>query len=130
MRTETINFQVTQKDIDNGRGGDCGFCAVALAVSRKLKTPMYVGTASFQPTCFSMDSVLLPREIVKFIRAFDTQKTKLPDSLTEPLEPIRFSVDVPVKWLETFVRKHKGWLATKKASGKKGTSAISKTTKT
>jgi len=125
MATQTIHFQVTQKDIDNGRGGDCGLCAVALAISRRLKTPMHVGTASFQPAYFSMDSILLPHETITFIRKFDLQKRSLPGSYREPVKPIRFSVNVPVKWLEAFARKRKDWLA-----AKKGTNAISKTIKT
>lgn len=118
METKTINFQITQKDIDNGKGGDCGLCAVALAVSRRLKTPVSVGTASFQPKHFSMDSIYLPRGIIKFIRAFDAQKRRLPDALIDPVKPARFSVDISVKWLEALARKRRDWLAGKKANKK------------
>lgn len=129
MSAEIINFQVTQKDINNGKGGDCGSCAIALAVSRRLKTPVKVGTASFQPSHFSMDSIMLPREIIKFIRTFDTQKRSSPGQLGEffkPVKPIRFSVAIPIKWLEEFARKRKIWLTGKK----KGINAIPKTINT
>lgn len=112
METKLINFSVTQKDIDDGIGGSCSECAVALAITRRLKCPVKVGTASFQPFYFSLASVFLPNKIISFISKFDAQKRNLPSQLI--LSPIKFRIRIPISWLNDFTQKRKDWLASQR----------------
>jgi len=90
-----IHVEVTQEDIDKGEPGDPGCCPVAMAATRAI--PDGVPRVRFTKFELRTERIVLqlssPDEVVKFVRAFDYERSSpevrpfsfdLPD-LSEPV---------------------------------------------
>lgn len=93
---KTIIINVTKKDIELGKRGDCGKCPVARAARRKLGDKCNVsqhymwfernqktGKSPFPPIYF-------PVFVEQFIRTFDLTFTQ-----KDLLKPFKFTIKVP-----------------------------------
>lgn len=86
-KVKTINLEITQADIDNGRKQSCGWCPVAIAVKRQLQLDdvsvgidnIWLGPDKYTP---------LPHFIRDWIRNYDASR---------PVKPFTYKIDVEVQ---------------------------------
>lgn len=87
----TVDVQVTQKDINDGRRRDCYECPIARALKRVLRPGVYVAV-KFSEFCLNTcsNNYKLPREACDFIDKFDDRLEVF---------PFKFTVDIPEEHL-------------------------------
>lgn len=98
-----IRISVTEKDILNGRKGNCSFCPVANAITRLFvnNPPLIAVKVSYSAFSLKVDLVIgseiqvpIPYKAEYRIRRFD-----LPDS---KMEPFNFIVNIPSEFLTRY----------------------------
>lgn len=78
-----FKIEVTQEDIENGVPCKSLYCPIALAVSRKLGIPVYIGI--YTVCAEHNDLAKLPYKATKWITQFD---------IGRKVEPFSFDLDV------------------------------------
>lgn len=73
-----MKIKVTQSDIDNGEGGSCVACPIAIAIRRSVRSK--IKAVRVQKEYFSLNDGFydLPQEAQSFISEFDQQRAVKP----------------------------------------------------
>jgi len=85
---KTIKIQVTQKDIDNGKPRDMGYCPIAMAIHRCRFRKAEVDNSVIHLHGYYSDEdpLPMPQTAKRFVKQFDAEK---------PVRPFTFSLKVP-----------------------------------
>lgn len=87
MKTTKVRVVVTQRDIDHGIRGSCGFCPIALALQRQ-RIDLRVRPKHLEDPAANRGTVPLPLKVTRFIHMFDFDGR-------HAVRPFQFTVELP-----------------------------------